>query len=197
MNLFLLISLIILCVLNAIFSFLLWQKTSKPAEEQKMGNGADGGKILSAREDGSQIIAEANQTAGQIINEAKVFASNLREKVASDVGGASEAQKRLLKTISDKFSQEGEASLVRASDEFGSQAKLRMDGLFSKLEARLASAVSGAQEEIKTYKERRMKEVDQEVLQTTKKVIKEVLPEGLTLEDHEKLVMEALVRAKK
>jgi len=64
-------------------------------------------------------------------------------------------------------------------------------------EAQMAKELIASQERIKAYREAKIKELDDTLYQVLSQVAKKTIGRAIDLSSHEKLVMEALEKAKK
>ncbi len=92
-----------------------------------------------------------------------------------------------------KFQKENLNLLEKSKKDFDKEFK----ALLEKTEKILVQKIEETEKEIENYKKEKLKEIDEEIFALLFKIAKDVLGVTIDLSTHEKLVMEALEKAKK
>jgi len=147
-----------------------------------------------------KIIEDATQEANQIIEGAQYISKSsedaigeaMRKMVAQLEAGATQTSQQFMQSYESTLKQMSSTSLNDISaiskgleTDYASQIKDFHDKLLPSM-----------QKELEAYKANRIKEVEINMSKITQKVVREVINKSISLEDHEKLVIEALEKAK-
>lgn len=153
------------------------------------------------------MIEEARVKAGEIITQAEIFTTNQKNSLLDEINKSSQAyidkyQQAL------KFAEEEAIRMISGiPDQVKSEVSVRIEKFTSGIEAELLSAqksIQGAvresyqkaESEIESYKLERLKQVDESIMKMVEDVSRKVLAKEITSDEHEKLVIKALERAK-
>lgn len=145
--------------------------------------------IEDASHEASQILSNThhlNESAVSVINQAL-------QKMADDI------QKNADNTSRDYFMHYQNALKHIAQqtvNELQNNTRQLQTELQKELQDFRNSLLPSVQKEIEEYKEARMREIDRSVRSVVERVTKQVLNKSIPAEDHEKLVMDSLEKAK-
>ena len=106
--------------------------------------------------------------------------------------GGEEIQK-IISEISQQAAEENKKISEALSGEFTQ----KFDEIYQSAKGTLKNKVTETEKEIENYKKERFKELDRKIYQALGEVAKRTIGKAIDLSDHEKLVMEALEKAKK
>ncbi|GAF70001.1 unnamed protein product, partial [marine sediment metagenome] len=155
-----------------------------------------------------KLIDEASQKAQEIIRNTKTFTDKSTNLLTQEIQNATQNYAVLygetLRRIQDEsvkivatIPNDVKESVI---NELTSLRSILQDELKrSQEEARkiIGQVYKEVETEIENYKEKRMKQLDDSILEIVEQVSRKVLAKEISLEEHEKLVMKALEEAKR
>jgi F0F1-type ATP synthase membrane subunit b/b' len=106
--------------------------------------------------------------------------------------GGQEIQK-----IVSEISQQAAEEIKKVSGVLSEELAQKFGGIYQLTKGTLNNKVAETEKEIENYKKERLKEIDRKIYQLLAKVAKKTIGKAIDLSDHEKLVIEALEKAKK
>jgi myosin heavy subunit len=127
------------------------------------------------------VKKQVDEFSKTIAQRTEQYQKQLEEKITQEIQAASQMEDVVKKEVAE-FSK-GIADKTLAYQQ--------------ELENKVTAEFLAVQEEIKSYKEERMKKIDEGVTKITYKLALDLLGKSIRIEDHEKLVLEALDEAKK
>ncbi len=134
------------------------------------------------------LVALSERAQEQLLQETDSKIDLTNKVIQKDLG---EMHKKLLDLV-NTFSQKAEDLL----QEVQRQAQDNVSQMPKKIEKSLEGYISEAKKEIDAYKEKRMKQLDEKVYLVLKKVAIAVLGKTIDLNRHQRIVKEALEKAK-
>jgi len=134
--------------------------------------------VAGAKRKAEKIMAEAQDRALRVLEEARLGAENRNKKLETRLDRIEEKEVReFKKTLGDvATSVEGEATAVVGQ--------------------KIDEEVAKARVEIEKYKAQKFKQVDDNIGEIVKETVKKVLGKGITALEHKDLVVQALQEAK-
>lgn len=154
----------------------------------------------------AQIIKEANYKALNIIKDSKFISESLKK----EIDGNFDALLDSLKADSDNFYKQVEQEYLKSSQKFATEMEQKAEAeiedfskrvTFSADEARkdfekkYLDEYTKAMQELEAYKINKKSEFEKEMIQKIEEVTKMLIPLNVSIEDHQKLVEEAIERA--
>lgn len=205
---------LILFGLVFVYSFYLGKLIERDSDVYKRSDAI----IAEAHRKAKGLIDSASDKAKEIISSTehikfefeKEFKSSLRETVANSIMMLEQQSKELsksyenmyeeIRTQSTKHLKDTLSKLEQAGEEGLSsfRASLKDQQLTSQyyIEKRLNQEFENAHKEIVAYKEAQMRRVEESIDKIVLKLSQDILGKAISLEDHEKLVFEALNKLK-
>lgn len=175
--------------------------------------------VTDAREKSLKIIEDANKTAAGIIEQATITSQFSEKELGEKLKAIQEEQSEKLKEQTSDFlaqfhatlenlKQEDVASLQSASQQIQTQALSQVDAFKHSIEEETVESeqkiaqemekqYSVVKQELETYKQKKMKQIDDSIYTILMFVTKEILGKSLNIEDQEELVRKTLDEAKK
>lgn len=183
--------------LNLVISFWLLSKLAQAKKKQAKMEGkseqflkrAEEGarKIIErATEKASKTLAETNSLKKEMIKELEVSLENLRSDLMEKFSEETKVAQEIYHEEEKKFVSNLEKKIL---EEAQSHEK--------NLEKEIQAEFQRTKEDVKRYKDEKLKEVEKEINKIIERVLEEAGAKSISLEDHEKLVLEALEKAKK
>ncbi len=155
-----------------------------------------------------RIIQMANAKAGDIVTGAQAFKNQQEDKLSGELSKLTQIyvnkyheilanSQNNINTMLSNIPNNIRGSVVAEIDLFkksmqGEMAKSRVATGFI-----VEQAVKDAQVQIENYKQARMKQLDESIVEVVEQVSKKVLAKEISINEHEKLVMKALEEAKR
>jgi len=210
---------LLVLVLNVVFW--LWvSKTDWLLRVKKQRVDRKYNEILEkANKEAHKILREAMAKASAMINEARLMVSDIQEEARRNFD---QARVNYLQQLNDYLQVlEGEnkaflkqlkndvvdgsrglidtmlGQLREETKQFTEQVKAETSAVGADIRSRLNSLWEDVLREVETYKKERLAEVDRLLQNSVRRVITSVLRDSLSAEDHKKLIIRALERAKK
>ena len=148
-----------------------------------------------------KIIEDATAEANQIISGAQYISQTSKEalnqalqKLVTDIHqGASTSAQEFLHNYQESLKQLSNQSL----GDFKSVTKELETDMQNQIKSFRESLIPQMEKELAAYKENRMKEAEAAINRIIQRVSQEILHKSVSLEDHEKLILESLEKAKK
>ncbi len=214
-----LLSLIALLAVIFIYGFILWRKDQELREQRKLLDKKMATLLVDAEKQAKKQIQEATDQAGHIIKEALT----LKDTIAQDLEKSYQQllshhqknteqalrdlevqQLKLLEqtrdeykstttTILKEFHEKGEQILAVFADTMKEEVIKAHIGVEEKID----TEYSQIKKEIADYKQHQIDTIRQSVKDIVSSVSQEVIAQTISTDDHEKLVIDALERAKK
>lgn len=177
-------------------------------------------EILSqAHENNVSIITKANQDAAQILSDATKNKISSNELLMGKLTEVTSLQEQTLKKLSDEFLASYQKTLEgmknqdlteikKVTSEFEKEVDAKLTDFSKTLQKETIEAESGlktktekqyalAEAQIEQYKAQQFEKIRSELFPMLQKLSTLILGKALTLEDHEKLIQEALQDAQK
>ncbi|HUD44561.1 MAG TPA: hypothetical protein VMR41_03405 [Patescibacteria group bacterium] len=223
---FILAALIILAITLLVFVFFYTKSLSQLLKLQKENvhlkqnmNVKSVKALQNAQEKTQAIIEQANKKAEEILQEANLFSSDQQNLVKSKLNAIIDNQTKALNEINTTLDKEYEKEFTETEREaiklFGNVTKSFSDTASAEIsdfktvlenetvgsqkivEQKIEEAYTQVEAEIKNYKEKKLAEIDGMMNQRIKTVANYVLGNGLTIEQHEILIRQAMDELKK
>lgn len=161
-----------------------------------------------------QIIIGGEEMRKQI----KIFGQKTQEEISQLSKFNLETQKKISETAENKISQLDEvakkeiskieettlkirelllAEIKKQSEIFSRELSQKISQIYQLSGERLREKIQKTEEEIENYKKEEFKKMDREIYRLIGEVAKKTIGKAIDLSDHERLVMEALEKAKK
>ena len=128
------------------------------------------------------IIKEGNERAKRMIKETDLELDESKDFVQAQLRGAAE---------------EFKSDVLKEASEFGETLHKETVQTEQELKDKLAAEFQKAQVEITSYKQGRLKEIDQKSLAVIEDIVKEFFSKTLTTDDHVELIKQLLEKHKK
>lgn len=153
------------------------------------------------------MIEEARVKAGEIITQAEIFTTNQKNSLVGEIGKSTQIYVDKYQQAL-KFAEEEAVRMISGiPDQVKSEVVVRIDKFTSGVESELLNAQKSiqaavkdsyqkAEKEVENYKLERLKQVDDSIMKMVEDVSRKVLAKEITSDEHEKLVMKALEKAK-
>jgi len=148
-----------------------------------------------------KILDDATSTADKIIADAQYVSQTSQGLVDQTLKAmVADIHKEAIATAQE-FARDYEASLKQLTD----QSLNDFSGIVRGLQTDLAQQIKqvhetmlpGLEKELADYKQARIQQTEQMIVSIVQKVSQEVLNKSISIEDHEKLLMDAIEEAKK
>lgn len=161
-------------------------------------------KMLEEARAALKDIESAKQTMQEdMITQTKQILDNTHKDLEADSAKFDTEYRELLETTKKEYMEKAEATLS-ALEKIPEQEMTEFKDILKKetlsaqqlLSTRVSDLFSQAEQEVADYKQQRMREIEAEISQVTGSVVEEVIGRKLTSSDQEKLIMDALARAK-
>ena len=160
------------------------------------------------RQKAHQIIEESRQKATKIVGDAGVISNELKEKMLNELNKVSAEYTKDYQGTLDAAKNESIKIISNMSKGITSEASHEIQAMRATLQQEVAKThaetkkaidevYKRVEEEIKVYKERKLKKVDEQALEIVKQVSSDVLGKAIDAKQHEELVIKALEEAKR
>ncbi len=147
-----------------------------------------------------QIIDDATTEADQIIAGTEYVNAQSQKTVDQALGKMVEDIKKESLTAAQDFRKSYQASLHQLSNqslqEFQNVAKELQTDLQKQVKTFHETLIPKMEKELEEYKQARLKETEQTITSVVQKVSQEVLNKSISIDDHQKLLLESLEKAK-
>lgn len=175
--------------------------------------------LENARGKSLKILQDSTKQANKAIREAESIADDTRSLLEETLKATTIKQAANLKQVTqellnrnkeiiergqlasvsslEELTKEVEGEVIKEIDAFKDNLHKEIIESEQLVEERVHSEYEVLRNELKNYKESRLKEIDREIANIVLKVSKEVLGKAIDLKDHEDLVIRALEKAKK
>lgn len=153
-----------------------FQKTSEEIIKGYQSQFASGNQEI------QRVLSEFSQQIAKGVSNLSKFTLDAQNKISE------EAKNKIL-----ELNQTAEKELIKIQE-----ANLKgSTQIYQSIRETLNKKVQETEKEIENYKKERLKEIDREIYRLLGEVAKKTIGKAINLSDHEKLVMEALEKAKK
>ncbi len=216
---FILVEAIVIILVGVFYTYYLHHKEKRIKEEMRDIDK----KVTSVTEEAhfraKMIIIHAVQKAQEVLSQTEYLKNDLtheaRQKVQdmaetylqsfkSDAGEAGEAYKKTLHDIHTKFledekmiSQEMQQIQKQEIESFKNTLKGNAVTAGGYLQKKVDTEFEKAKGEIENYKQEKIRQINKSIDELAMKLAREVLGKSISLEDHQKLIVEALEKAKR
>lgn len=175
--------------------------------------------IEKANSEANDIIAKASQKASDILLGTEYIKDDLVKRSEEDIDRVAETSEQMLEGEAKEFEKQYKQLFDQIQNSYTKKAGSILENIETTADAELndfrdvlrketvaaqgyiskrtIEEFEGAKREIAAYKEAKMHDVDQNINALVMQVAKDVLGQTLPLHEHEKLVLDALERAKK
>lgn len=148
-----------------------------------------------------KILDDASAEASHIITSGQYINQTVKQAVDQALAQMAAEVKKDAGDSSAHFMSDYQAALKQLSLQSVTNFQTITKGFEGELQTELKqfrdSLLPNIEKEIAAYKEHRIKDAEHSITQLVQKISREVLRNSITIEDHEKLILEALERAKK
>lgn len=161
-------------------------------------------ELLTAAEQQAQsVVMAANTKATQIVTQAQGFDAQTQAVIQKALQTFLTEQTQVYRTTFDAvrkdvlayveeldstYRKRAEQEIGEISQKFGRE----MEATTTTAKTALAAAYQKIDAEVETYRQQRLKNVEEQVAQTVKRVLREVLHQAIEPADQDRLIMEAL-----
>ena len=148
-----------------------------------------------------KILEDATQEADQIIAGADYISHTSKEDIDDAIKEFVAEIHKEAESITRSFTSEYSGSLKQLTLESLNEFHTVMTGMQTGLKQQIAdfhtSLLPEIEKELETYKQQRMKSIDQTVMTIIQKASQEIFNKSLSAGDHQSIVIDALEKAKK
>lgn len=153
------------------------------------------------------MIEEARVKAGEIVTQAEIFTSNQKNVLLEEINKATHTYADKYQSALKFAEDEAVRMISQIPDQVKSEVMVRIEKFTSGVETELLNAqkyiqasvkesYQKAEIEVENYKLERLKQVDDSIMKMVEEVSRRVLAKEITADEHEKLVLKALEKAK-
>lgn len=139
------------------------------------------------------VKEEIKKNIGNLKND---FQKTSEEIIKNYQGQFENGNQEIQKVISE-LSRQATEEAKKASGALSKELAQKFSEIFQSTEKTLNNKVAETEKEIEGYKKERFEEIDRKIYQLLGEVAKKTIGKTIDLSDHEKLVIEALEKAKK
>jgi ribosomal protein S17E len=139
------------------------------------------------------VEEEIKKNAGSLKNDFQRTSEEIIKNYQDQFKDGGQEIQKIISEISRQAAEE----VKKTSETLSEELAQKFGEIYQLAKGTLNNKVTEAEKEIEDYKKERFKEIDRRVYQILGKVAKETIGKTIDLSDHEKLVMEALEKAKK
>ena len=148
-----------------------------------------------------KILEDATNEADQIITDAQYLTHISRDEVNNAIKQLVTDIEKEGHTITQTFTSEYAGSLKQLTMQSLNEFHTVMTGMEQGLKKQIAdfhqNLLPGVEKELEIYKQERMKQIDQTVMNIIQKASQEIFNRSLSVGDHQNIVTESLEKAKK
>jgi len=209
--LYILILVFVSLVLLLIGVILLYLKLVKTFDDYRRGRDKDvdpATLIAQAQIKSQKILEEAHRKAAEMLANAQAFLQKDENNLVTEIEKANKASEKIFQQSLEEIQkhsiqmvqnipQDIKITLISTLDNFRISLTQEVTKAQQEANNAIKQAYARALEEVESYKEERMKQVDSSILSIVKDVTEKVLSKEISLEEHEKLVLRALEEARK
>ncbi len=155
----------------------------------------------------SQFSQQLSEESEKIKEQSRVFNQKLEEEMLQLTKFLLQNKKKIFQETKNKISELSQAAKkelskiqelnLRTSNELSKDFANKLGEIYRSINEIINKKVIKVEEEIKNYKKEKLKEIDGDIYKMLGEVAKKTIGKTIDLSDHEKLVMEALEKAKK
>lgn len=139
------------------------------------------------------VKEEIKKNIGNLKNDFQRTSEEIIKNYQSQFKGGDQEVQKVISEISRQVTEE----IKKVSRTLSGELTQKFDEIYQSTKGALSNKVAETEKEIENYKKQRFKEIDREIYQLIREVAKKTVGKSIDLSDHEKLVMEALEKAKK
>jgi hypothetical protein len=150
-----------------------------------------------ARQRAIKVVEGAKDRALAILEEAKLQAQNDKQDLSEELQKASQQQIENYKQTLQNISKAIEEDAKNEVDDFKKLLETEAVGAQKSMTTRVEGEYVKANQTVEEYKKRRLAEVDQNIFEILRDVSKDIIPMGMSFEQHSELVKAALEEAKR
>lgn len=144
-----------------------------------------------------RLIKDAREKAIEIIGEAKVDTIKWRDTLDEEIMKLTDEQLVEYKEKLQTISKDVEKDVKTGAEDFRKVLEMETVGVQKAVAKRVQDEFSVIEEQIQEYKSEKIKEIEAKSEVLLDKVVREVFGKGLTIKDHEQLIIRSLDQAKK
>lgn len=148
-----------------------------------------------------KILDDATSEASQIITGAQYITHSSKEEVEKAIQAVVQDISTEGQSIARTFATEYANSLSQMSTQSLAQFHVLMANLQADLQKQIQlfhqTLLPNVEKELASYKQARLKEIDQTVMSIIQKAAQEIFNKSISLSEHQQLVIESLDKAKK
>ncbi len=144
-----------------------------------------------------RLIKDAREKAIEIIGEAKVDTIKWRDTLDEEIMKLTDEQLVEYKEKLQTISKDVEKDVKIGAEDFRKVLEMETVGVQKAVAKRVQDEFSVIEEQIQEYKSEKIKEIEAKSEVLLDKVVREVFGKGLTIKDHEQLIIRSLDQAKK
>lgn len=153
--------------------------------------------IEKARRQAKKIIETARNQGLEILANAEINAGVERKKLKNSLDNISARNLRELNAILDSVSKDIKVATMGEVKEFKEAMQLQVVDMQKEVTREMGEEKDRVAKEIEKYRNKRMLELDEQVYEIMKRVLLKVTARVIPIEDHIRLVKQALEEAKK
>lgn len=147
-----------------------------------------------------RILEDATAEADKIIADTQLISDSSKESMSLALEGMKTDIHTEVGSLANSYHSQYQTALQKLTneslDDFKNVSKELQENLRKEVTTFQSSLLPNLQKELDAYKQSRMKETDQIVTKVVQKVSQQVLNKTLSMEDHQKLLLDALEKAK-
>lgn len=158
--------------------------------------------------EGKKIVDEAKLRAQQIIKDAVLVTDEVKNVISTDLKATSNAQakqyqqaliesKNQMIKLMEGISKNIQGEALKEIEEFTNKLEEQTIQSEKGVQAIMAEANKKLEAQLETYKNARMKQIDEVSINVIKQVTKDILGKSLSTKDNEEFILKSLEEAKK
>ncbi|MDO8488112.1 MAG: hypothetical protein Q7S31_02230 [bacterium] len=150
-----------------------------------------------ARQKALSIIQNARDQGVDIIGRSKISATESKSKLEENLSEISATNMREFKNILQTISKTVEGDALKEIEEFKKALELETIQSQKTVAAKMQQNYDQAKAEVEKYKQAQMAQAEAKIDQIVSEVVKDIIGRVIPLEEHQKLIIAALEKAKK
>ena len=171
--------------------------TPLPKKDQAPAYSADELFLKVSESFRKQLEEAVNQEVKKNIRELKDNFQKTSEQIVKTYKSQFENGNQEIQKVISELSRQAADETKNTSEALLNELSQKFNEIYRSTKSTLNNRVIETEKEIENYKKERFKEVDRKIYQILGEIAKKTIGKAVDLSDHEKLVMEALEKAKK
>jgi len=144
-----------------------------------------------------QLEESVNEEVKKNIQGLKNNFEKTSEEIVKNYKKEFEVGNKEVQKIISELSRQAAEETKKSSETLSEELSQKFAEIYQSTKITLNNKVAETEKEIESYKKEELKKIDREIYQMLGEVAKKTIGKAIDLSDHEKLVMEALEKAKK